>query len=211
MSYELLTGLGVERAQWKNRIHGVAPLPDNLKFSEAWATHGFKWCGGKFFQITRSMVVPYSLSYILPNADYKDVDLSNSTDGAKLYPEAEGRVYEMLVGLKPGNFLCTLYIPTGKYLHALGYSTMYPDPSDTERRYLGGFKPEDSPADSPNIKLWAIKEYDPWNLRLYVLDGVGFEKVGVELLIAKHDLTELTEEPEHFTLIKHHTEIEGTW
>jgi len=211
MSYEMLAGLAVERAQWKHRIHGAAPLPNNLKFSERWADHGFKWCGGKFFEITRSIVVPYSLSYILPNADYKDVDLSNATAGVKLYPEAEGRVYEMLVGFKPGNFLCTLFIPAGKYLHALGYSTMYPDAADADRKYLGAFTPEDSPETDPTIKLWAIKEYDAWNLRLYVFDGVGFEKVGVELLIAKHDIKELTEAPEHFTLIKHHTELEGMW
>jgi len=211
MAYEIITGLTLERAQWKHRIHGIKPLPNNLKFSEVWKDKGFSWCGGKFFEITRSVVVPYSLSYILPNNDYKDIDLSNATSGVKLYPETEGRVYEMLVGFKPGNYHCILYIPSTRALLGLGYSNMVPDVTDADKRYLAAIKPEDSPAEDPTVKLWAIKEYDAWNLRLFVLDGVGYEKVVVELKIAKHDIKELPEPPENFTLIKHHAELESTW
>jgi hypothetical protein len=177
-----------------------------------WATRGFEWCGGKFFEITRTIVVPYSVSYILPAADYRDVALDNkATNAINLYPAAEGRVYEILVGLKPGAYHIIPYIPAGKYLLALGDSSMFPDVADANRRYLGAITPEDSPAEDPVLKLWAIKDYDAWTLRTFVLDGVGFEKCGLEFKVAKHELTKLKEAPPTFSLIKHHSEIEGIW
>jgi hypothetical protein len=150
------------------------------------------------------------VSYILPNNDYKDVLLDNTTNGVKLYPDAEGRVYEILVGLKPGDYHVIPYIPTGKYVLGLGDASMYPDVTDANKRYLGAITPEDSPADDPTVKLWAIKDYDGWVLRTYVLDGVGFEKCVLEFKVVKHELKEVPK-PATFTTIKHHSEEEGVW
>jgi len=41
---------------------------------------------GKSFQIEKVNQVPYDLSYIIPTTDYKDVDISNSAAGEKIYP-----------------------------------------------------------------------------------------------------------------------------
>jgi len=54
-----------------------------------------KWCSGKVFEVEEEpIIVPYQISYILPGDDYKDVDLSNSTNGVKLYPEKEYVLYK---------------------------------------------------------------------------------------------------------------------
>ncbi|PKL78944.1 MAG: hypothetical protein CVV27_02665 [Candidatus Melainabacteria bacterium HGW-Melainabacteria-1] len=208
MSYEFLAREEVELAKWRKKICSPG---FNLKFSDVFAQKGFKWCGGKFFQIQRTVVVPYSASYILPAADYKDVVISNVDGGLKLYPDAEGKIYEILVGFKPGNYHTILYIPPGKYFLALGASTMFPDVADAEKKYLGAIIPDDSPADDPAVKLWAIKDYDGFTLRFVVLDGVGFEKVVAQFYIAKHQLVELKEAPQVYTEIKFHEEISGIW
>mgnify|MGYP001036732027 CR=1 FL=1 len=215
MSYEFLAPATVDLLKWKAKVHGPKPGLCFLHFTPEWATRGFKWCGDKYFQITRSLAIPYSRSAIIPNDDWVDFNLSNIADagavkGCRLYPEAESRVHEILVGFKPGNYLINLGIGTGAtYFWALPDSTMTPDLTDANRRYLA-FKPEDSPEDDPTIKLWAIKDLDAWILRCYVLDGVGFEKVVPTFKVIKHQLKEIAP-VENYTEIKHFQELSGAW
>ena len=216
MSYELLSTLQVTGVGWRNKIHGPRPGRCNLYFTPEWAKRGYEWCGGKYFEIVRSITVPYSRTAIIPADDYIDFNLSNVDDrgavkGVKLYPEAQGRVHEILIGFKPGNYLIIPGIPSGKeFLLALSDTTMYPDIADADRKYMA-FQPEDSPEEDPNINLWAIKDYDAWTLRCYVLDGVGHEKITVSFKVVKHEVKELVKPPETFTEVKHHSEIAGLW
>jgi len=208
--YELLTTPAIERAQWKSRLHGPKPAPSNLYFTEAWPD-GHKWAKGKYWEIVETAPVFYEKGYVTPGDDFIDLDLSNATGGVKLFPEAEGVVYEMLVGLKPGNYQVGVYIPgPSDYLLALGDSPMYPDLADPERRYLGAITPTDSPYDNPLLKLWAIADMQPWVLKTYVLQGVTFGKPILGFRVAKHRLVQI-EKPEVFTSIKYFTEIKGTW
>ncbi|GAI38217.1 unnamed protein product, partial [marine sediment metagenome] len=141
--FELLTTPAIERAQWKSRLHGPKPQPSNLYFSEAFPD-AHKWAKGKYFEIKESVLVSYDKGYILPENDYKNLDLSNATADLKLYPESEGVVYEALIGLKPGNYQVGLYIPgVNDYLLALGDTSSYPDLTDDERKYLAAITPDD--------------------------------------------------------------------
>ena len=213
MSYELVAPASVERAAWQERLHGPQPKRAFIKFTKAWLdAGGVKWCGNKFFEIVRTVVVPYSLSYTIPGNDYKDIDLSNAKNTGKLlYPDAENRVYEILVGLKPGAWHTVIYLPPNRPLLALGDSTMYADMADADKRFLGGISPEYSPADDPVIKLWTIKDYDAYNTRIVTLSGIDFEKCTFEFKIAKHDLRPMDVPPRVFTTIPHHSEVSGIW
>lgn len=208
--FELLTTPAIERAQWKSRLHGPKPQPSNLYFTEAWPD-AHKWAKNKYWEIKETALVSYDRGYILPGEDYKNLDLSNATDGLKLYPESEGVVYEILIGLKPGNYQIGLYIPgVNDYLLALGDTSMYPDLTDTARKYLAAITPDDTPYDNPLLKLWAIKNMAAWILKDYILPGVDYDNSILGFKLAKHRLGEISK-PDVFTTIKYFNEIKGTW
>lgn len=138
---------------------------------------------GKSFTISKSIQVRHELSWILPTLDYKDIDLSNGDSGEKLYPSYSDELYEMIIGLKPGNYMVEVYFPANQPVYRLSYSTMVPDASNAARKYLGAIKPEDSPPDNPVFKLYAVYKLDPFYLRLIVDDGVDYEKMSLQITI----------------------------
>jgi len=151
----------------------------------------WKWCSGKLFRVEdEPVIVPYAASYILPKNDYKDIDLSNSTAGLKLYPETEGILYQF----KPGDYITHIYVPKEKYVYHLGESSMYPDLTSATLKYLGAKRPSDSPARAPLLFLYFIKDGPAFYLRPYVLDNVDYEKCTIECTINKCKL-ELIPEP----------------
>jgi hypothetical protein len=205
--YELLTTPALQQATWKTRLHTVG---QNLYFTEAWPD-AHKWARGKYFRITHTALVTYDKGYILPSDDSKNLDLSNATGALKLYPESEGICYETLIGLRPGNYQIGIYIPgVNDYLLSLGDSSTYPDLSNADRRYLAAITPEDTPATNPLLKLWMIKDMSAWILKLYVLEGVDFEKCVLGFKINKLRLEEIPQ-PQNWTTIDHFVQIRGTW
>jgi len=206
--YSMLTTPVLEQATWRNRLHDPDRRP-NLYFTDAWPDYLF--VKGKYFKITQTAVVYYTVGYRLPGDDQKNLDLSNTTGGLYLYPERDGEAYEILVGLKPANVQMGIYIPgPDQYLLALGHSSMYPQISDPQRRYLATITPEDSPFDNPLLKLWAVNNMDSWILKLDVLPGVDFESVVLGFRIAKHRLTEISR-PENYTTVEYYKSISGVW
>lgn len=160
-------------------------------FTKAWPDT-WKWATGHLFEVCEEpIIVPYAASYILPASDYKDVDLSNSTSGLKIYPENEGVLYECALGFKPGDYITHIYVPKEKYVYHLGETSMYPDVTDAAKKYLGAKRPSDSPAGSPLLFLYFIKDGPAMYLRPYVLESVVQEKCSFEFTINKCKLEEL--------------------
>ncbi|MBA7715857.1 hypothetical protein ES703_124915 [subsurface metagenome] len=147
----------------------------------------------KTFRLDAVNQVPYDLPYIIPTGDYRDVDFANGSGTFKenIYPENQNSLFEVLIGLKPGNYLTHWYIPAGRSVHQLEYAQMYPDLADTKKKYLGARQPKDSPYDDPRIKLYLVKDLAPLIMRLFVLGGVDFEKCVIGLTINKCKLREI--------------------
>ncbi len=145
-----------------------------------------------FFKIRKTAQVPYDLSYILPTNDYRDVDLSNSSGGENIYPEATRTLYEVVLGFKPGNYLSEFFIPAGEFVSRLEQAGMVPDVTHATRKYLGTIKPEDSPYDDKRLFLYFVKDLEPMIMRLYVDLGIDFEKCVVGLLINKCSIEKMT-------------------
>ena len=161
-------------------------------FSDKWPGT-WKWAAGKLFQVSEEpILVRYPKSYILPGADYKNIDLSNSDAGLKLYPEDEGVIYQCAVGFKPGDYITNIYVPgTTKYVYHLADATMFPDVTNATTRYLGAKRPQDSPASTPLLFFYFIKDGPAFYLQPYVLESVSFEKVSIEFNVNKCRLTEI--------------------
>lgn len=183
-------------------------------FSDKWPGT-WKWASGKFFYVSEEpILVRYPASYILPGADYKNVDLSNSTAGLKLYPQEEGVIYQCGVGFGPGDYITGIYVPGAtKYVYQLADATMFPDVSNATTRYIGAKRPEDSPASSPLLFLYFIKDGPAFFLQPYVLESVSYEKVVMEFKINKCRLTEIPNPDEDMIKkarrIAYYTELTG--
>ncbi|MBA7670042.1 hypothetical protein ES703_78184 [subsurface metagenome] len=147
----------------------------------------------KTFRIDAVNQVPYDLPYIIPTGDYRDVDFANGSGTFKenIYPEHQSSLFEVLVGLKKGNYLTHWYIPAGKSVHRLEYAQMYPDLTDAKKKYLGARQPKDSPYNDPRIKLYLVKDLAPLIMRLYVLGGVDYEKCVIGLTVNKCQMREI--------------------
>ncbi|GAI24169.1 unnamed protein product, partial [marine sediment metagenome] len=94
-------------------------LPDWwLRFSQNFPD-GLKHVKGKTVRILKQQQVMYPLSWVLKEACYKDINLSNEDAGEKLYPDDESKLYEVLIGFKPGNYLTHVYFPADYPLYRL--------------------------------------------------------------------------------------------
>ncbi|MBA7606324.1 hypothetical protein ES703_13472 [subsurface metagenome] len=155
------------------------------------------------FRIDAVNQVPYDLPYIIKTGYYRDVDFANGSGTFKenIYPENQNSLFEVLLGFKPGNFLTHWYIPASKSIHGLEYAQMYPDLTDTKKKYLGARQPKDSPYNDPRIKLYFVKDLAPLIMRLFVLPGVDWELCVTGLTVNKCLMREL-ESPTEDQLLK---------
>lgn len=180
-----------------------------VRFTDAWPNQ-LDHVAGKSFQIERVNQVPYDLSFIIPTADYRDVDISNSAAGEKIYPENVKTLYETALGFKPGNYLAHFYIPSGEYMHRLEYTGMVPDVSSSTRRYLGARKPADSPYDDKRIFIYSVYKLEPLIIRLYVEAGIDYEKCVLGLIVNKCYLKPVSLTAEQMVrakVIRYYTEL----
>lgn len=157
----------------------------------------------KVFRINVANTFRYDITHIIPTTDYRDVDFSNGsgTFQESIYPENYETLEEVLVGWKPGNFIAHWQIPADRYVSQLEYAGMYPDITSATKKYLGIKTPADSPYDDPRIKLYLVKDLAPLIMRLYVLEGVDYEKIVTGLIINKCLMEEI-EKPSEEQLLK---------
>lgn len=168
-----------------------------VNFTKAWPstlTH----VADKTFRIEAVNQVPYPRGYIIPVGDYRDVDLSNGsgTFQEKIYPTRDSSLFEVALGLRPGNYLVQFLIPADRYFSGLEYTGMTPLETDPDLVYIGARKPEDSPPEDTRIKFYLVKNMEPLILRVFVLPGVptsDFEKCVLEFTVNKCDLREITQ------------------
>ncbi len=173
----------------QDKLHGVSPRPNHIYFSKAWPMGNV---ADKFYEISDTKpILSFVESRTIPGSDYINLDLSNATSGLKLYPETTGRVHEILVGFKPGNYVTQIDVPSGTPITRLPESSMIPSTTDATLKYLNAKNPEESPAFSPNLKFWAIKDMDAIVLRPVVLSGVDYELITITFMVAMHTITEV--------------------
>ena len=167
---------------------GVSPkvkilLPDWwIKFSNGFPD-SLNHVKNKTMHIVKNTQVTYELSWIVKEACYMDVNLSNEDTAEKLCPDDPNNLYEMILALRPGNYYIIPYFPAETPIYRLDYSTMTPLPSSSALKYLGIIRPEDSPIENPTFKLYLVYKLKPVILRVVADDGVDYEKITIDFLI----------------------------
>jgi hypothetical protein len=190
---------------------------DFLTFSNRWPENlGIK--PGMTYQVVWHQEVPYELHYILPANDYKDVDISDPTSYTATGPEnlypygANNTLYQILFGLKPGNFVVHLYMPANQYILGLEYTNMYPSQNvmtDPKLKYIGAIRWHDTPYYDPRLKLITVYNMLPFYFR-FLVDLGDFEKCVAPLIINHCMLNPIanpTAEQKSKNLIRYVTEI----
>ena len=161
-----------------------------VRFSDEWPDT-LPYVKGKFFRVARTNEVNYDIPYILPSGNYRDVDFSNQVGGVNLYPENTKSLFEVALGFKPGNYQVQFYIPAGEFVNRLEQAGMVPNVASATLKYLGAFKPADSPYEDRRILLYFLKDLEPCVLRLFVDTGCDFEKAVFGVTVNKCYLAEL--------------------
>jgi hypothetical protein len=151
-------------------------LPNHwVRFSDKFPD-ALKHVKGKTFKIVKQAQVTFPRSWIIKESCYKDINLSNEDTGEKIYPDGGDILYEMLIGLKPGQYSIIPYFPADQPIYRLDYPTMTPLVSNTLLKYLGNIWPSDSPPENPVFKLYLVYQLKPVILRIVVEDGIDYEK-----------------------------------
>ena len=155
-----------------------------VHFSEKYRTGETERFANQYFLVTDPQQVSYDRYYILYQNDYLDIDLHNASSGTEnIYPDSVEEIYEVLMGIE-GDVLTYPIIPSpDRHFEKLGYTGMIPDSSDTTKRYLGCYKPEDSPYETMKLRLTFVKNLDSMILRTYIDSAKAYEKVILRFLI----------------------------
>jgi len=163
-----------------------------VNFTKAWPST-MQHVRDKTFRVDSVNQVPYSRGYIIPTGDYRDVDLSNGSGTFQegMYPTRSQSLFEVALGLRPGNYLVHFYIPAARHVHDLEYAGMTPLVTSATLVYLGARKPEDSPPEDTRIKMYLVMDLAPLILRVFVLPGVDYEKCVLDFTVNKCDLREI--------------------
>lgn len=161
---------------------------------------------GRYFIVDNPQQVAYTRYYTLPDADYKDIDLSNASTGKEnLYPDSVDEIYEILLSFRQGDYLVYPIMPSpDRYFYKLGYAGMIPDRTNATKMYLGAWKYEDSPFYDPMIRLTFVKDLTPMILRTYIDSTDDYEKVTMRFLINRCTIRELKDPtPEERSIARH--------
>jgi len=180
-----------------------------VTFTDRWPDT-LSWVKGKSFVIEKTNQVPYDLHYIIPTNDFKDVDLSNSSDGEKMYPTNTKTLYQVGVGFKPADMLCDLFIPAGEYCQRLEYASMVPTLSSNTLRYLGAFNSTDTPYGDARLFFYFVYRLEPLIMRLYVDYGIDYEKIVAGFLVNQCYMRQVLLTPEQAAqsdVIRYYTEL----
>ena len=180
---------------------------DILMFSSAWPTN-LGVIPGHTYRVKWHQDVPYDLKYILPQADYRDVNISDNTQNTptdpayeNLYPYGTSNtLYQILIGFKPGNYMVHLYMPFDQYILGLEFTNMVPNDANMTNprlKYIGPIKPEDSPYYDPRLKLVTVYNMLPFYMRFLTDNGASgdYEKCIAPLIINHCQLEDLTVAP----------------
>jgi hypothetical protein len=177
---------------------------DLITFSNAWPSQ-LGILPGHTYKVVWRADVPYDLSYIIGTADYKDVNISDNTQNAPTNPQYENlypygtqnTIYQILLGFKPGNYMCHLYMPYDQWILGLEFTNMVPNDanmSNPRLKYIGSIKPEDSPHYDPRLTIVTVYNMVPFYLRYLTDSGVtgDAEKCITNMIINHCQLVDVT-------------------
>lgn len=176
---------------------GVTPRPKVLlqnhwiQASKAFPD-GLSHIRGKTMRVAATAQIEWSRSLIVKEGCYVDLNLSNDTGQELLYPNDGQNMFEVLIGMHPGNYYIIPYFPAGQPIWRLDEPTMTPTMSHATNKYLGGVKPQASPVENPILKLYLFYKLKPIILRVVADDGVDYEKCRLEFLFNRCKLVEET-------------------
>jgi len=141
---------------------------------------------GTIVEVQNAVVVNFRKGFVIPPEDRIEILFDNSDKGLKLYPTSTDTFYEILMGFKAdGSFLMYPQFPAGHYPFRLQESTMYPDTDANDyRKYVGAFKPEDSPINEPKLRTYTLKSLEPLVLEISN-EGSDYGKLIIEFTINK--------------------------
>jgi hypothetical protein len=174
---------------------------DYLTFSSQWPTN-VGIAPNHTYQVVWREDVPYDIWNIIQAGDYKDVNISDNTQNVatdpayeNLYPYgSQNTIYQILIGLKPGNYMLHLYMPYDQYILGLEFTNMVPNDqnmTDPRLKYIGSIKPEDSPYYDPRLTLVTVYNMVPFYLR-FLVDTGDDEKCIAPVIINHCQLNDLT-------------------
>lgn len=170
---------------------------------------------GNYYKITNPQQVSYDRNFILPRADFLDVDLHNASTGTiNLYPDSVDEIYEVLFGFEGKAMIYPIIPSPDRHFQKLGYPSMIPNRADATLRYLGGYKENDTPYDEKKLRLTFVKDLDPMLLRIYIDAAADalfpHEKVIFGFLVNRCTIEKIVPTPEERSKARnvlHYTEL----
>jgi hypothetical protein len=169
--------------------HLVSPEPflkENyyVYFTKSWS----KEYADKFFRVDSSVQIPYKINRIVAPGDTFSLDFSENG----LMPEYVNTLYEIYCGFR-GYFLLMPKIPGNTPTLKLEASGFTPNLEDDNMRYLGTYMPEDTPFDSPKLRIHTVRYMQSVVFDFYC-DSIEPEKLRVNFLINRCKIVEVKKE-----------------
>ena len=95
----------------------------------------------------------------------------------------------------------------GQYIYRLEESTMYTNPLDPNKMWIGAFTTEDTPSKKPELMLQFVKDFEPFYLQ-FVNYSSDYDKICIDFIINKCEIKKTSEYKGEIIEIKKYNLIE---
>jgi len=158
-----------------------------------WFSHSFPTShAGKYFRVRFVNPLNYTKAITLTAGQTYDYEITDESEG--LMPTDVHTLYEMLVGINTVGVLTYLKCPAERYLNRLQESAFNPDPSVTDKRYIGHITAKDTPINNKRLRIHTVKDVTPVVLEAYN-DGIQGMKIVYQFYVNVCKLDPIPELP----------------
>ena len=183
-----------------SKVPDLLKVGDVVRFISEDKKYSPTFKSGVFYEIKKTLQVPYDFSVILPPQDTTLIRFSDRG----LTPETPKDIYEILIGFGGSeNINVYVKIPETDFLLRLEKAPFEPNVLIEDLRYIGHYSKELTSIDEPKLVIYTVKDFEEVAFEIFN-DGSDYGKIIIHSIVNICHLEETEEKPTVWKDILHY-------
>jgi len=182
------------------KVPDLLKVNDYVRFVHTESKFSPTFKSNVFYKVTKTVQVPYTISFIIPEGDVTIMKLSDYG----LYPQRPHSLYQILIGFG-GSDGINVYakIPETDFILRLEEAQFEPNPLIEQLSFLGCYSKEDSSIDKPKLIVYTVKDFEEIAFVIFNA-GSDYGKLIIHTVVNICQLEETEEKPTVWKDILHY-------